>query len=53
MGFRAAGRRKLSPARVRALMALLNVVSEEPSHPRQIEQGVVYVFADGRLSRYS
>jgi broad specificity phosphatase PhoE len=38
---------------VRALMALLNVVSEEQATHAQIEQGVVYVFADGRLSRYS
>jgi len=38
---------------VRALMALFNVVSEEQATHAQIEQGVVYVFADGKLSRYS
>ena len=39
--------------RGRALMALFNVVSEEQATHAQIEQGVVYVFADGKLSRYS
>ena len=37
---------------VRALLALLNLVPEEQATHAQIEQGVVYVFADGRLSRY-
>jgi probable phosphoglycerate mutase len=37
---------------VRALMALLKVVSEEEATHAQIEQGVIYVFADGKLSRY-
>jgi broad specificity phosphatase PhoE len=38
---------------VRALMALFKVVTEEQATHAQIEQGVVYVFADGKLSRYS
>jgi len=38
---------------VRALMALLKVVTEEQATHAQIEQGVVYVFADGKFSRYS
>ena len=37
---------------VRALMALLNILPEEQATHAQVEQGVVYVFADGRLSRY-
>lgn len=37
---------------VRALMALFEILPEEPATHAQIEQGVVYVFADGRLSRY-
>jgi broad specificity phosphatase PhoE len=37
---------------VRALMALLNVLPEDDATHAQIEQGVVYVFADGKLSRY-
>ena len=38
---------------VRALMAVLKIVSEDEATHAQIEQGVVYVFADGKLSRYS
>jgi len=38
---------------VRALMALFKVVTEEQATHAQIEQGVVYVFADGKLSRFS
>jgi broad specificity phosphatase PhoE len=38
---------------VRALMALLNVLPEEKATRAQIEQGVVYVFADGKMSRYT
>jgi probable phosphoglycerate mutase len=38
---------------VRALMALLRVVTEEQATHAKIEQGVVYVFADGRLSLFS
>jgi broad specificity phosphatase PhoE len=38
---------------IRALMALLNVVPEEQATHAQVEQGVVYVVADGRLSRYA
>ena len=37
---------------VRALMALLKILPEEQAAHAQIEQGVVYVFAAGRLSRY-
>lgn len=37
---------------VRALMAILNVVSEEQATHAQIEQGVIYIFADGKMSRY-
>ena len=37
---------------VRALMAILNIVPEEQATHAQIEQGVVYVFADGKMSRY-
>jgi len=37
---------------VRALMALLNILPEDEATHAQIEQGVVYVFADGKLSRY-
>jgi broad specificity phosphatase PhoE len=37
---------------VRALMALLKILPEDQATHAQIEQGVVYVFADGRLSRY-
>ena len=36
---------------VRALMAILNIVSEEQATRAQIEQGVIYVFADGKMSR--
>ena len=38
---------------VRALMAILNIVPEEQATHTQIEQGVVYVFADGKMSRYA
>jgi probable phosphoglycerate mutase len=38
---------------VRALMAILKIVSEEQATHAQIEQGVVYVFADGKMSRYA
>jgi broad specificity phosphatase PhoE len=37
---------------VRALMALFEILPEEQATHAQIEQGVVYLFADGRLSRY-
>jgi broad specificity phosphatase PhoE len=37
---------------VRALMALLNILAEDQATHAQIEQGVVYVFADGKLSHY-
>ncbi|MGN6747521.1 MAG: histidine phosphatase family protein [Xanthobacteraceae bacterium] len=37
---------------VRALMALLNILPEDQATHAQIEQGVVYVFAEGKLSRY-
>jgi broad specificity phosphatase PhoE len=37
---------------VRALMALFVILPEEQATHAQIEQGVVYVFANGRLSRY-
>ena len=38
---------------VRALMAILNIVSEEEATHAQIGQGVVYVFTDGKMSRYA
>ena len=38
---------------VRALMAILNIVPEEQATRAQIEQGVVYVFADGKMARYA
>jgi broad specificity phosphatase PhoE len=38
---------------VRALMAILNIVSEEQATHAQIEQGVIYVFADGKMMRYA
>ena len=38
---------------VRALMAILNVVPEKQATHAQIGQGVVYVFSDGRMSRYA
>jgi broad specificity phosphatase PhoE len=38
---------------VRALMAILNIVSEEQATHARIEQGVIYVFADGKMSRYA
>jgi probable phosphoglycerate mutase len=37
---------------VRALMAIFKIVSEEQATHAQIAQGVVYVFADGKMSRY-
>jgi broad specificity phosphatase PhoE len=38
---------------VRALMALLHIVTEDEAARAPIEQGVVYVFADGAMSRYA
>jgi broad specificity phosphatase PhoE len=38
---------------VRALMALLHILPEEEATHAQIEQGVVYVFANGTMSRYA
>ena len=38
---------------VRALMAILNIVPEDEATRAQIEQGVVYVFADSKMSRYA
>ena len=38
---------------VRALMAILNIVSEEQATHAQIAQGIIYVFADGKMSRYA
>jgi broad specificity phosphatase PhoE len=38
---------------VRALMAILNIVPEEQATRAQIEQGVVYVFADSKMSRFA
>ena len=38
---------------MRALMALLKILPEEEATHAQIEQGIVYVFADGKLSRYA
>jgi probable phosphoglycerate mutase len=38
---------------VRALMALLNILPEEQATHAQVEQGVIYVFADGKVSRYA
>src|SRR5262249_40812653 len=38
---------------VRALMALLNVMSKEEATHAQIAQGVVYVFSDGAMTRYA
>ena len=38
---------------LRVLMAILNIVPEEQATHAQIEQGVVYVFADGKMSRYA
>ena len=38
---------------VRALMAISNIVSEEEATHAQIAQGVVYVFANGKMSRYA
>jgi broad specificity phosphatase PhoE len=38
---------------VRALMAILNIVPEDQATRARIEQGVVYVFADGKMSRYA
>jgi broad specificity phosphatase PhoE len=38
---------------VRALMALLHIVTEDEATRAPIEQGVVYVFADGAMSRYA
>jgi len=38
---------------VRALMAILNIVPEDEATRAQIEQGVVYVFADSKMSRFA
>jgi broad specificity phosphatase PhoE len=38
---------------VRALMALFNVLPKDEATHAQIEQGVVYVFADGTMTRYA
>jgi broad specificity phosphatase PhoE len=38
---------------VRALMAISNIVSEEEATHAQIAQGVVYVFANGKMERYA
>ena len=38
---------------VRALLAISNIVSEEEATHAQIAQGVVYVFANGKMSRYA
>jgi broad specificity phosphatase PhoE len=38
---------------VRMMMALFNVMSKEEATHAQIAQGVVYVFADGKMSRYA
>jgi len=38
---------------VRALMAILKVIPEEQATRAQIEQGVIYVFANGKMSRYA
>jgi broad specificity phosphatase PhoE len=38
---------------VRALMALLRIVPEDEATRAPIEQGVVYVFAEGTMSRYA
>lgn len=38
---------------VRVLMALLHILPEEEATHAPIEQGVVYVFADGTMSRYA
>lgn len=36
---------------VRVLLALFNILPEEQATRAQIEQGVVYIFADGKVSR--
>jgi broad specificity phosphatase PhoE len=38
---------------VRALMALLDILPEDEATHAKIEQGVVYVFAGGRLARFA
>lgn len=38
---------------VRALMALFNVMPKEEATHARIAQGVVYVFADGKMARYA
>jgi probable phosphoglycerate mutase len=37
----------------RVLMALFNILSQEQATHAQVEQGVVYVFADGKVSRHA
>jgi hypothetical protein len=34
-------------------MAIFKIVSEEQATHARIEQGVIYVFADGKMSRYA
>jgi broad specificity phosphatase PhoE len=38
---------------VRALMAIFDVMPKEEATHARIAQGVVYVFADGKMSRYA
>jgi probable phosphoglycerate mutase len=38
---------------VRVLMALFNILPKEEATHAQIAQGVVYVFADGKIARYA
>ncbi len=38
---------------VRALMAILKIESKEQATHAQIEQGVVYVFVNGKMARYT
>ena len=38
---------------MRVLMALFNVMPKEEATHAEIAQGVVYVFADGKMARYA
>jgi broad specificity phosphatase PhoE len=38
---------------VRALMALLHILPEEEATHASVEQGLIYVFTDGMMSRYA
>jgi probable phosphoglycerate mutase len=38
---------------VRAMMALFHLLPKEEATHAQIAQGVVYVFADGKMARYA